>query len=354
MATTIYDVARSAGVTATTVSNVVRGKGSVGARTRERVLQAIEQLDYRPNLVARGLAHQRTSTLALLLPSIANPFYPEIALEIERIADDRGYRLLLCNTHDDLVRGRAHLDALAGHRVDGIVVMAGGVLLHDAYAAARRGVPIVLCNWSEVEREYTLPAVDINFRHGGHLAALHLLDLARRDIAVIVQETGDHTRKPSHTQRIEGFLTTLVEHGIAVPDDSILCGDGALESGYRAARTLLQRADCPTALFATNDMMALGALEAVADAGLSAPHDLAVIGFDDIELGAHIRPTLTTIAIPKRELAAKTMAMLLHLIEGDEIPASVTVLPHLIPRRSTARDHDLETSGVAEGGRRLS
>ncbi len=350
MAATIYDVARTACVTATTVSNVLRDKGSVGARTRARVRQAIEQLDYRPNLIARGLAHQRSTTLAFLLPSIANPFYPEIALEIERIADEQGYRLLLCNTHDDVVRGQAHLDMLVGHRVDGVVAMAGGLLLEDVVAATVRGLPVVLCNWSEVEHEYTLPAVDIDFRRGSRLAARHLLDLGRRDVAVIVQETGEGTRTPSHTQRLDGFVSALREQGAPMPDDAVCYADGDLESGYRAAHVLLSRQPRPTALFATNDMMALGALEAAADAGLSVPDDVAVVGFDDISLGAHVRPTLTTVAIPKRELAAEAMALLLRLIEGDAAPVSATVLPHLVPRRSTARVAPLGNIIVAKGG----
>ncbi len=336
MAATIYDVARRAGVTAATVSNVVRGKGSVGAQTRVRVERAIEDLDYRPNLVARGLAHRRSSTLALLLPNIANPFYPEIALEVERIAGEQGYHLLLCNTRDDAVRGRAHLDSLSGRRVDGVLAMAGGVRLCDVRAVAARGLPVVLCNWVEVEHDPLFPGVDVDFRHGGELAARHLLDLGHRRVAVVVQETAAGTHSPSHTCRLDGFRAALAAGAVALRDDEVCFGDGTLESGYRAARALIARPGRPTALFVTNDIMALGATEAALDAGLHVPGDLSVIGFDDIALGAHVRPTLTTIAIPKQELAARAMGILLRRIEGDAMPTRLTLLPHLVERRSTA------------------
>lgn len=337
MAATIYDVARRAGVTAATVSNVVRGKGSVGPQTRVRVERAIADLDYRPNLVARGLAHRRSSTLALLLPNIANPFYPEIALEVERIAGEQGYHLLLCNTRDDAVRGRAYLDSLSGRRVDGALALAGGLRLCDVRAVAARGLSVVLCNWVEVEHDPLFPGVDVDVRHGGELAARRLLDLGHRRVAVVVQETAAGTHTPSHTCRLDGFRAALAARGVVLRDDEVCFGDGTLESGYRAARALIARPGRPTALFVTNDIMALGATEAALDAGLRVPDDLSVIGFDDIALGAHVRPTLTTIAIPKQELAARAMGILLRRIEGDDTtPTRLTLLPHLVERRSTA------------------
>jgi DNA-binding LacI/PurR family transcriptional regulator len=351
MTATIYDVARRAGVTAATVSNVIRDKGSVGAETRERVQAAIAALDYRPNLVARGLARRRSATLALLLPNIANPFYPEIALEVERIAGAHGYTLALCNTHDDDTVGRAHLESLLGRRVDGVLAMAGGLALADVRAAVARGLTMVLCNWSEVEARTTkgraplLPTVEVDFRHGGALAARHLLALGHRRVAVIVQETGGtacDTRSPSHTGRLEGFRAALIAAGVSLHEGRVQFGDGTVESGYRAAATVLDNAmgvARPTAIFATNDLMALGAIEAATDAGLRVPADLSVVGFDDIALCTHLRPALTTIAIPKQELATRSMELLLRRVDGadaDAIPDRLTVLPHFVARRSTA------------------
>lgn len=354
MAATIYDVARRAGVTAATVSNVVRGKGSVGEETRERVRAVIAELDYRPNLVARGLAHRRSATLALLLPNIANPFYPEIALEVERIAGAHGYTLVLCNTHDDEAVGRAHLEGLLGRRVDGVLAMGGGLKLTDVCDVAARGLTVVLCNWSEVEEHApVLPCVEVDFRHGGELAASHLLALGHRRIAVVVQETAGVAQSPSHTRRLEGFRAALGAAGISLPARHVLFGDATVESGYRAVTKLRDDPARPSALFATNDLMALGAIEAALDAGLRVPEDLTVMGFDDISLGAHVRPALTTIAIPKQELALRSMELLLRHVDSKgkgKAPDCLAVLPHLVVRRSTAAP--AETAAAEGAGER--
>ncbi len=332
---TIYDVARRAAVTAATVSNVITGKGSVGEETRARVLAAIDELDYRPNLMARGLAQRRSYTLALILPNIANPFYPEIALEVERIAGEHRYHLLLCNTHYDADLGRAHLRGLSGRWVDGVLVMAGGLDLRDITAAAERGLPVVLCNWEEAHLTCTLPSVDVDFRHGGGLAARHLLDLGHRRCAAIVHGAGAHN--PSHARRLEGFRAEVEDAGAALPEEYVRFGDSTMESGYRAAQELLALSTPPTAIFASNDLMALGALEAAIDRGLRVPVQLSLVGFDDIMLGVHVRPALTTIAIPKRTLAMEATELLLRQVEGAaQQNDHLTVRPYLVVRRSTA------------------
>lgn len=344
---TIYDVARRAAVTAATVSNVIRGKGSVGEETRARVLAAIEDLGYRPNLVARGLARGRSYTLALLLPNIANPFYPEIALEVERIAGARGYHLLLCNTHYDAALGQAHLEGLSSRWVDGLLALAGGLQLEHVLATAQRGMPVVLCNWEEDQRTLTLPTVDVDFRYGGELAARHLLDLGHRRCGVIVHWT--ESPNPSHTRRLDGFRATLEAAGAPLAAANIQHGDSTLESGYRAAAALLDVPTPPRAIFATNDLMALGALEAAIDRGLRVPDDLALIGFDDIVLGAHVRPTLTTIAIPKRDLAMQATELLLRYVDGasNDI-AHLAVRPYVVARQTTvARPIALAPDGAA-------
>lgn len=339
---TIYDVARRAAVTAATVSNVITGKGSVGDETRARVQAAIEELNYRPNLMARGLARRRSYTLALILPNIANPFYPEIALEVERIAGEHGYHLMLCNTHYDADVGRAHLQGLSGRWVDGILAMAGGIDLADVSEAAARGVPIVLCNWEEAHLTSTLPSVDVDFRHGGELAAQHLLDLGHRRCGVVVHRAGEHN--PSHARRLEGFQQAWqAARAASLPDYALRYGDSSMESGYRAAQELLALAPAPTALFATNDLMALGAIEAAVDRGLRVPGDVSIVGFDDIILGAHVRPSLTTVAIPKRELAMEATKLLLRHVESDtQQTCHLTLRPHLVARHSSTHPGTLK------------
>src|SRR3989442_2743369 len=185
--TTLDDVARHVGVTSATVSNVITGTGSVSEKTRARVFAAIEALGYQPNLVARSLARRKTFILALVLLTIANPFYAEIAEEIERVARQHGYQLLLCNTHKDTTIGREHLKGLSSRWVDGLLVMGGSLSVPDMFATARRGQPLVLCIPSENEQNAALPVVDIDFRYAGELAARHLLELGHHRTAVIVE-----------------------------------------------------------------------------------------------------------------------------------------------------------------------
>ena len=331
--TTLDDVARHVGVTSATVSNVITGKGSVGENTRARVFAAIEELGYQPNLVARSLARKKTFTLALVLLTIANPFYAEIAEEIERVARQHGYQLLLCNTHKDTMIGREHLKALSSRWVDGLLVMGGSLSVPDMLAAARRGQrgqPLVLSVPSEHEQNVALPVVDIDFHHAGELVARHLLELGHHRTAVIVEA-------PSHTLRLEGFRTALATSGVALPTEYVQYGDSTMQSGYQGAEALLALPIRPTAIFATNDLMALGAVEAALDQGLRVPGDLSVAGLDDIMLGAHVRPPLTTVAIPKQDLAKQAIELLLRYIDGVESePVSLTVRPHLVIRHSTA------------------
>jgi len=331
--TTLDDVARHVGVTSATVSNVITGKGSVGENTRARVFAAIEELGYQPNLVARSLARKKTFTLALVLLTIANPFYAEIAEEIERVARQHGYQLLLCNTHKDTMIGREHLKALSSRWVDGLLVMGGSLSVPDMLAAARRGQrgqPLVLSVPSEHEQNVALPVVDIDFHHAGELVARHLLELGHHRTAVIVEA-------PSHVLRLEGFRTALATSGVALPTEYVQYGDSTMQSGYQGAEALLALPIRPTAIFATNDLMALGAVEAALDQGLRVPGDLSVAGLDDIMLGAHVRPPLTTVAIPKQDLAIQAIELLLRYIDGVESePVSLTVRPHLVIRHSTA------------------
>ncbi len=212
--TTIYDIAKAIGVTQTTVANALAGRGNVSEATRKRIIQCAQDMGYRPNVLARGLAKGKTSTIGFLLPTIANPFYPEIAEEIERIAHAHDYQLLLCNTHYDYALGRQNLDSLVSRWVDGIIVMGSSMDLADLTRQFQNGLPIVLCNWQENEPAPGIPLVNIDFHLAGELAAQHLLSLGHRRIAIIVDE-------PQQTSRLEGFRGALLKVGIPLQGEMI-------------------------------------------------------------------------------------------------------------------------------------
>ncbi len=333
--TTISDVARRARVTTATVSNVITQRVPVSDKTRARVLQAIEELGYRPNLVARGLAQGKTMSLALVVPTISNPFFAEVVEEIERVADQHDYQLLLSMTHNSLEESKRHLERMASRWVDGFIVMGMAAGITDILALKESGKEVVLSVWNQDRRTQSLPIIDIDFRLAGELATRHLLECGHRRIAAIVEE-------PVQLTRLKGFETTLTEAKLSTPPEYIRQGDSSFESGYQCTLELLALPTPPTAIFAGNDWMALGAIEAIVSQGLSVPHDLAVVGVDDISQAAHAHPPLTTISIPKREMARAATELLLRYIRGIDIPEEplkILVSPCLKVRQSTAMIH---------------
>jgi DNA-binding LacI/PurR family transcriptional regulator len=330
--TTISDVARRARVTTATVSNVITQRVPVSDKTRARVLQAIEELGYRPNLVARGLAQGKTMTLALVVPTLSNPFFAEVVEEVERVADQHNYQLLLSMTHNSWEEGKRHLERMSSRWVDGFIVMGMAADIADVLLLKDSGKEVVLSVWNQDQYTQTLPIIDIDFRLAGELATRHLVECGHRQIAAIVEE-------PVQLSRRKGFETALLEAGLVVPPEYIRQGNSSFESGYQSTLELLALPTPPTAIFAGNDWMALGAIEAIVSRGLSVPYDVAVVGVDDISQAAHTHPPLTTVRIPKREMARVATEMLLRYVQGTDIPEEplkILVSPHLKIRQSTA------------------
>jgi DNA-binding LacI/PurR family transcriptional regulator len=328
--TTIYDIARAMGVSQTTVANALKGKGNVSEVTRRKIMQYAREVGYRPNIVASSLAQRKTFTLGFILPTIANPFYPEIAEEIERVARQHNYQVVLCNTHGDMSLGRQHLERLVSRWVDGVIAMGISMSIADLREQYHLDLPIVLCDWQENEAPEDIPQVSIDFRQAGVLAGKHLLSLGHKHMAIIVDE-------PLQTLRREGFSSVLRQAGLTMAPEMIQQGDSTLLSGYTAAMRLLSLPLPPTAIFATNDWMAIGAIKAAHDMGVLVPHELSIVGLDDIVVSAHIYPPLTTIAIPKQELARTATDLLLQQIAGHtDVAPLVLVPPSLLIRESTA------------------
>ena len=331
---TIADVAERAGVTTATVSNVVTGRVTVSSKTRARVLKAIAELGYRPNLLARGLARGRTYTIALVVPTITNPFFSEVVEEVERTADRNGFQIMLNTTHNVMELGKRHLERMASRWMDGCIVMSMAADITDVLEVAKLGKPVVLSAWDQDPRAAALPIVDIDFRSAGELATQHLVALGHRRIAAILE-------LPVQQSRLDGYRLALATGDVAPDPTLLLAGDSSFESGYHAASAALALPEPPTAFFAGNDQMALGAIEAITARGLRVPGDVSVVGVDDIMQAAYSHPPLTTISIPKREMARAATELLLRLIERkDEAPAATHVTlvrPHLVERASTGR-----------------
>lgn len=334
---TIVEVGRLAGVTPATVSNVLRGRGRVSAETRERVLAAAQQLGYKPNLNARALVEGRPHTIALIVSSIANPFYPEFALEVEKAVRRSGYFLLVCNTNNDPAQEIAYLDAVGGALAQGVLVMnADFVQIDELLTLRSRGVPVVLCMWEKPDQTPPLPCVAVDFYQAGVVAAEHLLMLGHRRIGAVVgsEPTGNHI------WRYRGFADTLAKAGVVQRPEEVRFGQDSIDAGRNSAHALMAAVPDLTAIFVSNDLPALGVLQAAVDLGLNVPTDLSVVGITDIQFAHQVRPSLTTVAVPTSEAAELAVQLMMNIIDKaktSDTEMLVASSPQLIVRESTAR-----------------
>jgi len=288
------------------------------------------ELNYRPNALARSLRQGKTNTLGLVLPDSANPFFAEISRSIEDEAFNKGYSVFLCNTELDTQRELFYVDVLSKKQVDGIIFVAAGDQADSLDFLVREGMPVVMIdrNVPNVQVDAVLP----DHQLGGFLATQHLLQLGHTRIACIA---GPSSITPS-AERITGYRNALEQAGISYDENLVIRGDYHAQSGMEITSSLLKMNPRPTAIFALNELMALGALRAAAEAGCSVPRDLAVVGYDDLELSQYTNPPLTTIAQPKREIGRQAVNLLVNRISQKERPTSRLVLPpDLIVRQST-------------------
>ncbi len=330
---TIYDVARAAGVTAATVSVALSGRGVVNRTTRERIFRCAQELGYRPNLVARSLSMRRTHTIGLVVYDITNPFYAEVAHAVEQTAQRAGYRVIFANTTGDVALGAQLLEDLAARQVDGIIAMPGGLSANAVQALAATGMPIVPCLWDEEMNVDLTPTVGVDFAAGGRLVADHLLDLGHGRIATVVIGAPD---EPRVRARAATFRDRLAARDCPIDMALWRWAHGTLDDGYAAAHDLLALPQPPTAIYATNDLMALGVLAAARERGVRVPHNLSVVGFDDIQLARYVTPPLTTVRVEKSTLMATATDVLLRIIGGEEMTSMPPFVPSLVIRESTA------------------
>ena len=329
---TIKRVAAHAGVSATTVSHVLNRTRPVSEETRLAVEKAVRQLRYVPSAVARSLRQQATNTVGLLISDNANPFFAELSRGIEDVCYRHGYSVFLCNSYEDADRQERHLRMLLERRVDGVLVGSTGDLDAVARQLADADVPVVV-----VDRPVPGAQADtvrIDHALGSYLATRHLLELGHRAIGCI---TGPASAPSVSPPRLAGYRRALVEWGLEAPARWVTEGDFTARGGYLAAGRLLLQARL-TALFVSNDPMAIGAMRRVAEWGLSIPRDFSVVGFDGIALGAYVEPGLTTVNQSTRHLGEVAAARLIERIRGERSGRflDVVIEPKLVVRGSTA------------------
>jgi LacI family transcriptional regulator len=328
----MQDVAALAGVSKQTVSNIISGRARVRPETEARVRRAIDELGFAPNLVARSLATGSTQTAGLFVPTVASSFYSVVVEEVENVLGAHGYHLMLCTTRSDGERARKYLATLSSRAVDALLIAGDRDLIDHLPLLRDAKFPVALCAW-ETDIPDTLPVVTIDYEHAGFLAGKHLRELGHRRAAVI-------TELPSHVKRAAGFWRGFAgpASGAAAEGPVADVVDSSPEGGFEAATRVLAEHPETTAVFATHDILALGVIDAVKLSGRSVPDDVSVVGLDDIAQVGRAHPALTTVAIPKREMAQQAVDLLLRAIAERRAPANAVSLlrPVLIARESTA------------------
>ena len=333
-AVTLRDVARVAKVHPGTVSRALNEetRALVNPDTAERVIRAAAELGYRPNRIARGLKTSRSHTIGVLIPDITNPLFPPILRGIEDRLDDAGYTSLIVNTDNDPERERIDLETMRARQVDGFISATARLDRELLVELAEGGTPLVLVNRSL--EDGSVPAVTVNDRQGIGLAVEHVVALGHERIGHV---GGPQNLSTGH-RRYVGFLEAMRAAGLEAPPEHIRFGAFFTEGeGARACEELLAAAPEVTAIVAGNDLMAIGCYDTIEARGLSCPADMSIVGFNDMPFVDRLRPPLTSVRVPQREIGKVAADLLLEQLGGGAQPATEILLePTLIVRGSTA------------------
>ncbi len=328
---TITDVARLAGASISTVSRVINKKGGVSKELEARILDAIEKLSFRPNTVAQALKAKSTKSLGLIIPSIENPVFPPLVKAIEDTANSYGFSTILCNSDGMLEEEARYLELLANKQVDGILLNAIGDY-HEKFETVRKtGLPLVILGRSIPGFPATCVTIDNHL--GAYQATQHLIQTGMRRIAFLF---GYLEASSAINDRFTGYRQALQDHGIGFDDVLVAHGDRSFDGGRVATDDLLGRGAAFDAIFASNDIMAMGCIEKLLESGLRVPQDVSVMGYDDIPMASLYRPHLSTVSSPVRQFGREAVKALLRIVYSRKDTLSgLSMQPALVIRQST-------------------
>jgi DNA-binding LacI/PurR family transcriptional regulator len=329
----IHEVAKRAKVSIATVSRTLNNPSTVDPKTAARVLKAVEELRYHPDIYARSLVSGRSRILGLIVSDITNPFFPELVRGFEDVAVQHGYEIMVSSTDYNSARMAVCVRRLLERKVEGVAIMTSEMDRPLIDQLERRKVPTVFLDVGSVHA--LISNIQVDYAAGINQAVEHLLALGHRRIGFI---SGPLTLKSASIRRT-AFLECLTRKGILEDEDLVTEGDHMIDGGLAAMSRLLDLPNPPTAVLTSNDLTAIGALRAVHRKGLNVPKDVSVIGFDDIHFAEFTEPPLTTVALSRRELAEKAIfALLRHIEPTPGQPghgAEYTITPTLVIRQST-------------------
>lgn len=328
---TIYDVANRVGVSLATVSRVVNGNSNVRDSTKRKVLDAIEELGYHPNAVARGLASKKTTTIGVVMPDVTDMYYAELARGIDDVANMYHYDVLLTNTDEDPVRETMAVNNLSSKQVDGIIFMGNELDREVLNAIAAADAPVVLAG--SVDSEGKLPSVNINYVNAIQEATETVINHGHRRVALV---TGPMSHAINRLHRLVGYQAGLEAAGIEFDEGLLFTAHQDYAAGMQIAEKVLQAG--ANAVIAYDDEVALGIMNYVQEHGQRVPEDFEIITSNDTKFAIVTRPELTSIGQPKYDIGAVAMRMLTKLMNNEIIDDTQVQLPHTLERRGTTLD----------------
>jgi LacI family transcriptional regulator len=340
MAITLKDIAEKSGVSVSTVTRVLNKKAEkyrISEATQKIVIRTAKRLKYRPNQLARSLRLKKTQTVGLVAPDISNPFFAYVIRSIQNETSGAGYSLIICDTNEDQDIEIEQTNLLWSKGVDGFIILPVGLQFDHLKYVAKEGIPVVLIDRSFDELPFDSVVVD-NYR-GAFDAVEHLIHNGHKRIAIIQGLPYTYT----NNGRVTGYKEALRKYGIPVDPDLIVGSDFRRQNGYIWTKHLLGLRHPPTAIFLTSDLIALGALEALFEAGVKVPDHISLVAFDDVDFAPFLMPPLTAVAQPKEQLGEVAVKLLMERISqpGKKKTETIVLQPKLQIRKSVKNISDL-------------
>jgi LacI family transcriptional regulator len=331
---TIRDVAKLAGVAPITVSRVINDTSYVSQEKRERVEAAIEELGYVPNMLGPSLRFKQTMTLAMIIADVTNPFWTTVARGVEDVAQKNGYSTILCNTDESEEKQEQYLQMLLRRRIDGILLVPTSVSPDPIRLIQKQDIPVVVLDRRVNDVDVDIVRADSD--EGAYQLTKHLISLGHRRITMLAGPQSVSTAK----DRVNGFCRALSEIGLKSSDLQIFWGNFTQQSGYEMTIKVLAASPRPTALFAVNNFVAIGAIQALQEQNLKVPEDMALVAFDDMSLALNLNPFLTVANQPAREMGKRAACLLLERIKGEnDRPCQQIMLPTELIIRSSGGEN---------------
>ncbi|SFJ88409.1 LacI family DNA-binding transcriptional regulator [Thermoflavimicrobium dichotomicum] len=327
MKPTIYDVAREAGVSIATVSKVINNTGRISEKTRQKVLKVMKQLDYQPSILASALTGKHTYTIGLLIPDIANPFFAELSRRVEDRGQELGFSVVMCSTDNDPDKTVRYITLLKQKSVDGIILASSFENHQVLKGLLEENFPIALI--SQEIPSLAIDSVTVDDFLGGYQVTEYLLQLGHQKIAIVAEKA------PSNQKRMDGYRKAIADANVEMKENYMAITQATVEGGYHCANQLFDLPEPPTAIFACNDLIAIGVIKAARERNLKIPNDLSVVGFDNTFMAEMVDPPLSSVQQPICEMSRQVVDLLVKKIQGEKSRKRVVLLPELVVRKST-------------------